>query len=225
MQQSYLYLTFEQRLLQRTFSEQFEQTINAVIVDLVFNTQGTASSSYWATPIGDEGAISDKTNKKLVIEQVENLQRYRVNLGFPVCQGARISYFDGRVMINWVQTSLLEQYSLIEKISLVVRVVSTEREGDSDELSQGLSETAYIQCESLWSPSLSVTVLVRRNHESMQCLFDQLRAVKTNSAVMRVESYLWYKDEKGYLLFDAIFCPLEISVDDFEKLVGTESNG
>lgn len=223
MQQKYTYLTFEQKLLHRTFSEQFEYTKNAVVVDLSFNNEGIACSSHWALTGGDEGIIGDKPNKEMILEQIESLFRYRTTLGFPASKGARITYFDNKVTIDWTYVSFVEEYSLIEKISLVVRVVSTEREEELEVLSQSASETAYIYCESLWSPELSITVMAQRNHESMQCLFYQLRETMNRNGVLCVEALSWQQDANGYLLFNPIFCPLEISVDEFEEILSGEA--
>tara|TARA_X000001388_G_scaffold77001_1_gene76012 strand:- start:861 stop:1535 length:675 start_codon:yes stop_codon:yes gene_type:complete len=223
MQQKYTYLTFEQKLMHRTFAEQFEYTKFAVVVDLNFDSEGIACSSHWTSTGGNENTLGNKPNKEMILERIENLLRYRTTLGFPASKGARITYFDNQVTIDWTYVSFVEQYSLIEKISLVVRVVSTEREEELELLSQSASETAYIYCESLWSPKLSITVTVQRNHESMQCLFDQLREAMNRNGVLCVEALSWQRDENGYLLFDPIFCPLEISVDEFEEILRWEA--
>ncbi len=223
MQQKYTYLTFEQKLLRRTFSEQFEYTKNAVVVDLNFDNKGGACSSNWTLTGYDEDTSGDKPNKEMILKQIENLLRYRTTLGFPASEGARITYFDNQVTIDWTYAGFVEQCSLIEKISLVVRVVSTEREEDLEVLSQSASETAYVYCESLWSPELSITVMVQRNHEFMQCLFDQLQETMNRNGVLCVEALSWQQDENGYLLSNPSFCPLEITVDDFEDFLSGEA--
>ena len=223
MQQKYTYLTFEQKLLHRTFAEQFEYTKIAVVVDLNFDNEGIACSSHWTSTDGNEDTFGNKPNKEMILEQIESLLRYRTMLGFPASKRARITYFDNQVTIDWKYVSFVEQYSLIEKISLVVRIVSTEREEDLELLSQSASETAYIYCESLWSPELSITVMVKHNHESMQCLFEQLQEMMNRNGVLCVEALSWQQDVNGYLLFNPIFCPLEISVDEFEEILSGES--
>lgn len=223
MQQKYTYLTFEQKLLHRTFAEQFEYTKFAVVVVLNFDNEGITCSSHWTSTEGNEDTFDNKPNKEMILEQIESLLRYRTTLGFPASKCARITYFDNQVTIDWTYVSFVEHYSLIEKISLVVRVVSTEREEDLELLSQSASETAYIYCESLWSPELSITVMVQRNHESMQCLFDQLQETMNRNGVLFVEALSWQQDDNGYLLFNPIFCPLEISVDEFEEILSGEA--
>ena len=223
MQQKYTYLTFEQKLLHRTFSEQFEYTKVAVIVDLNFDNEGIACSSHWTSTEGIEDTFGNKPNKEMILEQIESLLRYRTTLGFPASKCARITYFNNRITIDWTHVSFVEQYSLIEKISLVVRVVSTEREEDLELLSQSASETAYVYCESLWSPELSITIMVQRDHDSMQCLFDQLQETMNRNGVLCVEALSWQQDGNGYLLFNPIFCPLEISVSEFEEILSGEA--
>lgn len=219
MQHKCTYLTFEQQLLHRTFAAQFGHTQNAVIVDFFFDNQGVACSSHWALPDCSRDLLNQEPNKELILEQIENLLRYRINLGFPASQGARISYFDNRVTINWLYENLLEQYPLIESISLLVRVVSCEREEDLDVLSQNSSETATIHCQSLWEPYASVSVMVRREHAAMHCLFDHLKEAKNRNGVVCVKSNAWQQGDNDYLLFDATFCPLEISVEEFEAML------
>lgn len=223
MQQKYTYLTFEKKLLHRTFAKQFEYTKIAVVVDLNFDNKGVACSSHWTWTEGNEDTFGNKPNKEMILEQIESLLRYRTTLGFPASKCARITYFDNQVTIDWTYVSFAEQCSLIEKISLVLRVVSTEREEDLEVLSQNASETAYVYCESLWSNSIPVTIVVQRNHESMQCLFDQLREAMNRNGVLCVEALSWQQDDNGYLLLNPIFCPLEISVDEFEEILSEEA--